>query len=291
MEIDTPALAALGVVVVVAAFADLVWTAIAVGQRRGPISDAVARSVSALGRMRDAGHGRRRAAGVVTAVAIPTVWLVLLWAGFALMFLADDDAVLVSASQQPVGALGRIAYAAGGLAGAGAGLVAGTETWQLVNNVAALSGLALVTLSLSYLMQVISAVVNERSTMSQIAGLTEASGDPAEGATLPMQLVLIGQGVSTAAQRHLAFPMLQYFHSSSPSSAAAVNLARYELMLDHHEQRTNGDDATLLAGRAAIADFLGTLRLDDASEDMDRRARLEAFLHQEEWTWDDVSGG
>lgn len=289
MEIDTPVLAAVGVAVVILALADLVWTAIAVGQRRGPVSDAVARSVAALSRTGNAGHRRRRVFGVVIAVAIPAVWLLLLWIGFALMFLSDDDAVLVSASQQPVGALGRIAYAAGGLAGAGAGLVAGTETWQLVNNVAALSGLALVTLSLSYLMQVISAVVNERSTMSQIAGLVETSGDAtAEHGTLALQLVLIGQGVSTAAQRHLAFPMLQYFHSASPSSAAAVNLARYDVMLDQYERNRSGDDPTLRAGRAAITDFLETLRLD-GPEHMDRQERLEAFLREEDWTWQDVT--
>ena len=291
MEIDAPALAAAGLAVVGATFADLVWTAIAVGQRRGPVSDAVARSVSSLGKLGRAGHRRRRVVGVVTAVAVPVVWLGLLWAGFALMFLSDDDAVLVSASHQPVGALGRVAYAAGGLAGAGAGLIAGTETWQLVNNVAALSGLALVTLSLTYLMQVISAVVSERSIMSTIAALAGGGGDAAaEGGTMPLQLVLIGQGISTAAHRHLAFPMLQYFHSSSASSSAGVNLARYDLLLDRHERCTSGDDATVMAGRAAIADFLGTLRLD-ASGTMDRRERLQVFLRQEGWTWDDVTSG
>ena len=290
MEIDTPGLAAVGLLLVVVTFLDLLWTAIAVGQRRGPVSDGVARSVSSIGKLGRAGHRRRRVVGVLTAVAVPVAWLALLWAGFALMFLSDDDAVLVSASQQPVGALGRVAYAAGGLAGAGAGLIAGTETWQLVNNVAALSGLALVTLSLTYLMQVISAVVNERSIMSQIAALAGGGDEPAaQGDTLALQLVLIGQGISTAAHRHLAFPMLQYFHSSSAGSSAGVNLARYELLLDRHERRASGDDATLRAGRAAISEFLGTLRLD-ASDTMDRRERLHVFLRQEGWTWDAVTG-
>lgn len=291
MEIDTPLLAVLGAAVVLATFADLVWTAVAVGERRGPVSDAVARGVTTIGTSGAAGHRRRRVTGVVTAVAIPAAWLLLLWAGFALMFLSDDDAVLVSTSQQPVGGLGRLAYAAGALAGAGAGLIAGTETWQLVNNVAALSGLALVTLSLTYLMQVISAVVDERSVMSQVAALT-VGGDrvtTTNGGTWPLQLVMIAQAISTAAHRHLAFPMLQYFHSSSATASAPVNLARYDLLLDDHERRSPDDEATVRTGRSAVEEFLGTLRLEVDAPTPDRRERLRAFVTQEGWSWDDVT--
>lgn len=267
------------------------------GERRGPISDVVARTVTRLGGYGRPSHPRRQMLGVVTAVSVPAVWLWLLWTGFALMFLSDDDVVLVAATQRPVEGLGRLAYAAGGLAGAGAGLVAGTATWQLVNNASALAGLALVTLSLTYLMQVVSAMVNERSVMSQVAALAphpdealqQAMGPPG-GGTLPLQLVLIGQGISEAAQRHLAFPMLQYFHGSSRATAAPANLARYHAVLAGLEQRTGAEHRpTIIAGRAAVEDFLGTLRLQDVPKDADRREKVSAFLEQEGWTWDDVA--
>lgn len=295
MDIDTPLLTVVGVCVVLLTFLDLTWTAIAVGGRRGPLSDIVSRGVAMVGQAGRPSHRRRAYFGVATAAAVPLVWLLLLWAGFALMFLSDEEAVVIASSQQPTGALGRVAYAAGGLAGAGAGLQAGTEAWQLVNNVAALAGLALVTLGLTYLMQVVSGVVNERSTMSEIAALAASPDDPSPAAAdggdqLPWLLLLIAEGVSMAAQRHLAFPMLQFFHSTSPSTSASVNVARLQLILDDLERQDAHRHATVLrVGRSAIDDFLGTLRLPAAAGTTDLTRRTEAFLHLEGWDWDDVA--
>lgn len=295
MEIDTPLLTLVGACLVVVTFLDVAWTAIAVGGRRGPISDTVSRAVATIGQAGRPSHRRRARVGALTAAAVPLAWVLLLWAGFALMFLSDGEAVVVAASQQPTGALGRVAYAAGGLAGAGAGLQAGTETWQLVNNVAALAGLALVTLGLTYLMQVVSGVVSERSTMSEIAALAAAPDDKAPPATdrgdqLPWLLLLVAEGISTAAQRHLAFPMLQFFHSASPSTSASVNVMRFAALLDDLDRQDPAGHATVLrVGRSAIDEFLGTLRLPAAHGTTDRGRRMEAFLHQEGWSREDVT--
>lgn len=327
MEIDTPALALLGALLVIGVLADVVWTTIGVGSGRGPLSDRVAHLVWRAGRVGRAGHRRLQVLGVVVAIAVPAAWVVLTWLGFALLFLSDDDAVLVAVSQEPTTALGRVAYAAGGLAGAGAALVAGTETWALVTNVSALVGLGLLTLSLTYLFQVVSAVAAERSALSRLASLGPSPAETVRAAlqgedlgTLPWQLTTTADAVSRAAQQHLALPLLQFFHSPDASASTSLNLARFNEVLDlleHGLQRSLAP--TVSAGRQAVDGFLATLRLGDPSPEAPplppldplrevaddvvdddafatamaaeepRRERLHAFLAQDGWTWDDVS--
>lgn len=329
MEIDTPLLALLGAAVVVTTVVDLIWTTLAVGAGRGPVANRVAEGIHRLGRVGEPSHRRLKVLGVLVSAAVPASWVLLAWAGFALMFLSDDDAVLVAASQAPAGAIGRIAYAAGSLAGAGAALVGGTETWVLVNNVSALTGLTLVTLSMTYLFQVVTAVSGERSTMSQISALgpepTEAvrRALATEGlGTLPLQLITVADAVSLAAQRHLALPMLQFFHSDDRSTSVALNLARFDEIITILEHGAALPLAPVVAaGRGAIDGFLDTVRVpteqleappppdlsplrrvssavvDDAAfaervdRDRERRARLHAYLRQERWEWRDVIAG
>lgn len=211
------------------------------------------------------------------------------------------------------------------MAGAGAGLVAGNAAWQLVNNVSAIAGLILVTLSLTYLLQVVTAVVRERSVASEIAGLGSSAQEVVAGAlrapglgTLPIQLVSIAEGLSRVSQDHLALPVLQFFHSAAKESSAPVNVARFDEVLTLLDEALVDDHGpTVRNGRAAVDAFLATLRLrqqaapppvpslatlraahDDIVDDAtftaalagleDRRSRLRVFLEAERWTWADV---
>lgn len=203
----------------------------------------------------------------------------------------------------------------------------GSPAWELVNNISAIIGLALVTLSLTYLLQVVNAVTNERTVASQIAGLgpapvegvTHAAAAPRLG-TLPLQLSSIAESLSSAAQAHLAFPMLQFFHSQEVNSSVAVNLARFDeiiTILDHG--LPNDHTPTVRAGRSAVDRFLSTLHLPSepappppppsltalrrrcpdvvdgpgfaaAIGPLDaRRSRLHTYVREEGWDWRDVA--
>lgn len=323
---NTPLLI-VGALLVVVVLVDVVWTTITAGGGRGPLSNAVARGLWRVGRVGAPGHRRREVLGVVVAAAVPALWVLLAWGGFTLVFLADDQAVVDAATQQPTSALGRVAFAAGGLAGAGASLVAGSPPWELVNNLSAIIGLALVTLSLTYLLQVVNAVTSERTVASQIAGLgpapveavAHASTAPGLG-TLPLQLSSIAESLSSAAQAHLAYPMLQFFHSQDLNSSVAVNLARFDDIITILDYGMPDDHTpTVRAGRSAVDRFLSTLQLpsepaqpppppsltalrrrcpdvvDDpgfaaAIAPLDtRRSKLHTYVREEGWEWRDVA--
>lgn len=326
MEIDNLWLALVGAVIIGVVLFDVVTTTVGVGVGRGPLSDGVARITRRLSHVGRPSHRRLQVAGVLGAAAVPAVWVLLTWLGFALMFLADDDAVLVAASQEPAAGIGRMAYAVGSLAGAGATLVAGTETWELVNNLAAIVGLVLMTLGLTYLFQVITSVKDERSMATRMTALGSSPSEAVAAAlpapdlgTLPSQLTSIASNLSDAAQGHLALPMLELFHTRDRGNAVPVGLATYDDILTLLEHALPEVHAPVVrTGRRAVADFLSTLTLvedadtvpplpslaplravsDDVVDDdtfaqrcrgdEDRRRRLLSYLQAERWSWDDV---
>lgn len=181
---DRPWLAAVGVLIVIVVLVDLVWTTIAVSGGRGPLTNVLAKTVwkSVSGRS----HRVLQLAGVSILVGLLLTWLALLWAGWSVVFFADTRSVVDAATQTPADPVAKIAYAAGALAGAGAGFTASAGGWQLANNVAALCGLALFTLAISYLVQVVSATTQKRAAAMHIAGLGEG----------PAQIVAPGLGNS-----------------------------------------------------------------------------------------------
>lgn len=100
-------------------------------------------------------------------------------------------------------------------------------------------------------------------------------------------LLTVADGVSTAAQRHLAFPTLQCFHSTSPATSPPVDLARFARVLDRLEESgATAGETPVRAGRSAIDAFLDRLRLPGAGDD--RPGRLATYLRQEGWDQADV---
>lgn len=320
---DQPWLFVLGIIVVLAALADLVLTTVRVGARRGPVTAVVARAVwrgTLVGRP---SHHRRSLAGLAATVAVLLGWVGLLWGGFTLMYLSDADAVMDSSSGMPASGLGRLAYGAGGLAGAGASLLAGGAGWQLVNNVSALIGLTVAALAVTFVLQVVTSVTSERAMASELWGLGPTPADVVETGlrsdvdALRNTLSSVASKLSFAAESHLAFPMLGYFHSGDARTSVPLAIARYDEMLTLLEHAAPGRHAiTVRSGRAAVDRFMGTSEFHGAasgpppvpalgrlaaSNDLDReqiergvasdhvrRARMRALVQQAGWTWDDL---
>lgn len=143
-----------GVALVGVAFVDLVWTTIAVSHGRGPLTNAVGYGIWRLA-VRTGRHRVLQWTGYLVVLLVPLLWIALVWAGFVLMFLSEPGSVQqASPPYADASRVATLAYVTVGLAGAGAGFVAGGPLWQLLNNISALVGLALFTFVLTYLFQV-----------------------------------------------------------------------------------------------------------------------------------------
>jgi hypothetical protein len=167
-------------------------------------------------------------------LGIVLAWVVTLWLGLTLAFLSDPDAVVGASSQQPASAVARAGYAMGSLAGAGAAYVAGSGGWVLLNNAGAVLGLGVVTLTLTYLFQMVSATSHMRALALQILGIAGTTaalarlglglGQPQLG-VLGSQLMNLSSDVAMLARYHLVLPVLDYLHFGRRTAEIEVALA------------------------------------------------------------------
>ncbi|MBW3577312.1 MAG: hypothetical protein KY462_06155 [Actinobacteria bacterium] len=312
-----------GSVLIVVGITDLVWTTIAVAGGRGPVTDVMAHRMWRPVVRGDRSHRTLQLAGYAITLSVPVAWVVLVWGGWSLVFLSSHGSVVDAATQQPAPAVAKVAYAAGALSGAGAGYTAGAPVWQLANNVAALLGLAMFTLAVTYIFQVVTAVSRARALASRIDGLGNSPADAVAAALgerqlgdLPSHIVTITDGLALIGHDHLSLPVLYYFHVGRRGASIPRNVAMFDELITIVEYALDDPHPTVVRpAREAVDQFMDTLRLsveipppppppdlsslrrisdqlvdDDAFvsavDDLaDRRARLRALVNQYSWEW------
>lgn len=269
----TVVLAAIGALLIAAALVDLGWTTVAAGSGAGPLTARIARRTW---RIALAAHARRRGHAVLSAVgvgivfAVLAMWLLLLVAGWSLVFASSEGAVR-ERQGAPADGIARVYFAGYSVFTLGNGdYRPGDDVWQLATVAASGTGLVFVTLAITYLVPVASAVAQRREVASYIASLGRS---PAEILTrawtgdgfgsLGQHLVTLAHLVHGARQRHLTYPVLHYFHSADPESAAAPSLARLSQAVDllRHAvvPQHRPDPAAVDVLDRSIASFLETL--------------------------------
>ncbi|MDQ4129849.1 MAG: two pore domain potassium channel family protein, partial [Actinomycetota bacterium] len=130
--------------------------------------------------------------------------------------------------------------------------------------------------------------------------------------------------LTSMGQRHLAYPVLHFFHSSTRRTAIAPAIATLDealAIIRHGLEATERESSSFTAVRRAIGEFLPTLQLfrvgnevpptprldrlrdcglpvrhrkefSEALEaDKDRRRLLLATVKEDGWEWEDVTGG
>lgn len=177
-------------------------------------------------------HARLAFAGVAIVFIVLGAWLALALCGWTLVFASADGAVRNAANGDPAGLVDRLYFAGYTLFTLGNGdFKPGAGTWQIATAAAAGTGLILVTLSLTYLVPVASAVAQRRSLASYIHSLGEDSQQLLTRAwtgqdfgALTQHLTALTPLMHTAREHHHTYPVLHYFHSTDRASAAAPNI-------------------------------------------------------------------
>lgn len=225
-----------GALLVLLAFCDAIITTLAAGNGGGPLTQRLGRGTWLLLRRVSRGEqpGLLPYAGTIVLMVTVLTWVVLLWAGWVLVFSATEDAVLESATRTPADLAGRAYYAGFVIFTLGVGdVVAGSGAWRMVTALASFLGLFLVTLSITYLVSVVSAAVQRRSlaravSLSGRSGvdlvLLHWDGDQVGGSLPSLLQSLESQGLQVT-QQHLAYPVLHHFFSAEEDSDAPRAMA------------------------------------------------------------------
>ncbi len=135
---------ALGAAIVAVAVLDALSTTLAASTAAGPITARIGGGLWRLGRR--LASGPRSALMVVMgpAIVVATVatWLLLLWIGWTLVFVADPSAVVSATTREPADWWARSYFAAYSLFTLGLGdYVPQGAPWQLATSLALVNGL------------------------------------------------------------------------------------------------------------------------------------------------------
>ena len=225
-----------GFAAVAAAVLDAVVTTLGAGSGGGPITtrltDLTWRALRATAR--GPLHGLLPFGGVVVQLTTVLTWVVLLWAGWTAVFSSTDMAVVAATTGEPADTAARIYYAGFVVFTLGVGdFVPGAAPWQVLTATASFIGLFIVTLSITYLVSVVSAAVSRRGLAREITIHGETGEQIVrafwDGQRLSQQLPATIQALTSQllqmTQQHLAYPVLHHFHAADHRSAAPRALA------------------------------------------------------------------
>lgn len=225
------ALIAAGVALIVAAFADAALTTVTAGNGGGPMTSRLSRSTWRVLRRLSGTRtsGLLPYAGSIVLLLTVGAWVLLLWAGWSLVFLGADSAIVQASTGAPASTATTIYYAGFVVSTLGVGdVVAVTGAWQVTTALASLVGLSLVTLSITYLLSVVSAAVARRR-LAQSVSILGTSGPGIVlthwvggglSSHLPSRVQTLTSLLLTTTQQHLAYPVLHYFHAADPAASA-----------------------------------------------------------------------
>jgi hypothetical protein len=282
-------LIAAGVVVLAVAVYDVLSTTLAMETAAGPVTRRVAKSWWRLSHRMASGPRSpwMIISGPAVLVLSVGVWLLLLWAGWALIFSADVDAVVSSTTREPAGGWARVYFAAFSAFTLGLGdYIPSSAPWQVATSLAVISGLVLTTMAITYLIPVVNAVTARRVQASQIASLGSSSQDivvrahrGGDFSFLDHQLLPLSTGLLEIAEAHLAYPVLHYFHSAERhvdlrvqvhALDEAVSILQYGVHPDHAPH-----PGVLDSVRHAVAELVRRVDPVDGGEDVPPPPDLE----------------
>ncbi|SFH51062.1 Ion channel [Palleronia marisminoris] len=261
----------LGGMLVVGAFLDALSTTLWVDGSAGPLSLRIAkwtwRGALAVARHR---HRVLSLVGPFVLSLIVFIWVAMLWLGWTLIFSGDPLSVIHSATNTQANWPGRVYFVGYLLFTSGLGdYVPNGAVWQLMAVLTNMTGLLLATLAITYILSIISAVVQKRAFASQVSGLGRNAAEIVESGwnghdlhDLDLPLSALASQLEQISQQYRAYPVLQYYHPARPEMSPAVaaalfddalTLIRFGVLSEHRPSR-----AVIRSARSSIESFLDT---------------------------------
>ncbi|GAA3970279.1 potassium channel family protein [Allohahella marinimesophila] len=323
-----------GAFLVLLVWFDFVATALTASQS-GPVSRRVAYGVWRVFLFINKpfkSHALLACVGPLIIIVLINMWVSVVWLGWSLIYLGAEAPVLNGTTLLPADISSTIYFVGFTLTTLGTGdYVPADGFWQAMTVITAFNGIALITLSITYAIPVVQAAAAKRTVARQIAVM----GESAEA--LAAQWAEAGhyQGVDTyfsdltpqildISQKHLAYPILHFFHSPEPDTALPLKLAALdEAILALPAEAYEVNPALRVAEHMcsnAISTFLNTLNkafIHPADEEPPqilpqrlrkgtakkvgserepealsrRRKLLKALILQDGWTWNQIAKG
>lgn len=179
-------------------------------------------------------RGRCRSSHLVgrgIVLAIPLMWLAAMWFGWTLIFLSSIGNVESSSTGLPASATEKLYYVGYLLVTLGNGEFqpAGTR-WQLASVLAAVTGFAVLTLGVTFIVAVVQAATSRRRTAALIALYGTTTAELSHSLEVgDIDTDAVAHEIVALAEDHGSFPVLHYLHTTEASRSAPAMIARLAL--------------------------------------------------------------
>lgn len=169
-------------------------------------------------------------AGLVILISLFATWILLIWMSFSFIYLSDSGSVVDTASEVNANTAGKIYFVGYTISSLGNGdLKSGSDAWRIFSNVMSMYGTFFITLTISYLIPVLDAVIKKRALSGYIYQLGKTPQEIIKNgwngedfSILYSHLNNIYTMILQHSERHLAYPVLHYFHSNIPKYSAPL---------------------------------------------------------------------
>lgn len=265
---------ALGAAIVVVATIDPLWTTVWVDGHAGPLTRRYGRVIDgAFTRLvPHDDHRLLSVSGPLVLMGTVLLWALLVWLGWVVLFTADAGSLVDPHTHVRASVAGRVYFTGYTMFTLGNGDFAPQGgLWQIATSVMSLTGLFLLTLSVTYVLAVIEAVVTKRSFASQVwafghspealvATAWNGRGFPA----LELQIVSLTEQLNLITEQHHTYPMLHHYHEERIPQTVPVALAIFDDALTIFEFLVPDDvrpaPSVLVPARQSVREFLDGLR-------------------------------
>lgn len=326
------ALLIIGILIQVIVLVDLFKTIIYINGA-GFLSGWASKTIWGLFFWASKGNGKSKLlnlCGPVILLFLLFMWVTLIWLSYSLMYISDPHSVVNTSTGAPASIISKIYYVGYTLTSLGnGGYSPANGAWQIISNIVGLNSMVFIGLAISYLLPILQAVIDKRSLALQIAmlgstpleiiqnGYTGKNFSPVYQRFANLETLLIKHG-----ERHLAYPILHYFHSNKKLYALSLNLAAldeamiiqkiYEIdssensfhwkiladTLENFYERI--DSVVLIKGKDVPPfDYKNNLPQDfpkalldepklEVSQFEERRKKVLGYVRKDGWHWEDV---
>lgn len=179
-------------------------------------------------------------AGYILLIAIVIIWVFALWSSMVLILYSNPGSIIQSSTKTTAGLLEVIYYSGFTLSTLGVGdFIAAGNYWRLLTTIYSFTGLILLTMSVTYFIPVLSAVIDQQKLGIKLSTLGSTpqeivlnSWNKKDFSRLTNKIDDISDSIIKYSQHHRTYPVIHYFHNPNQSNNVVLQLARlYEALI------------------------------------------------------------
>lgn len=265
----------LGILLTILGLTEGLWTSLWVDGNSAPLTSRVTTWIWKLFRIVVSTKNNKTLslAGPVILFFTVVLWILLIWLGWTLIFYSYPESLLVKSTNSLPDFTDVIWYVGYCMFTVGNGdFTPQGDIWQVLSSLVAFTGMAMVTLSITYVLQVISAVVNKRAFANQILSIGKTPEEFVKKqwtgndfGAIELQLNSLSQQLSTLNEQHMAFPILHYYHAAKGKKSQDIAIAVMDDALTIIDLAVKPQykpaETILSSARQTVETFLETVRM------------------------------